>query len=155
VSSEDSSHRVEPGAHRLEADALPGEQHTEAEDKSLSELVSDLMTQVTTLFREEVELAKTEVKQEARRMGQASAKLVAAGVTGLIALLLLSLALAWAIALVLPTWAGFFIVGAVYAVVAFGLRAAGREDLRHASVKPEQTVKSLKEDREWLRHQTP
>lgn len=121
-------------------------------DRSLSELFSRLTSDVSTLFREELELAKVELRAEAKQAGKAAGKLGAAGVIGLIAALLLSWALAFLIAEVLPTWAGFAIVGAIYAIVAAVMGMNGKKELDKVDPTPRQTVDTLQEDKEWLKN---
>ncbi len=132
----------------------PEDPSTVSQDKTLPELLSELTDELTTLFRQEVELAKTELKQQASRAGKASGMLVAGGVIGFVAFLLVSWAIAFLIALVLPTWLGFAIVGVVYAVIAAVVASVGRKQLKQVNPKPEQTVASLKEDQAWLKNRT-
>jgi Putative Actinobacterial Holin-X, holin superfamily III len=121
-------------------------------ERSVPELITRLTSDLSTLVREEVELAKTEVRVEAKKAGKAAGKLGAAAVVGLIAALLLSWALAYLIALVLPTWAGFAIVGVVYAIVAAVLAKGGQKQLNTVDPTPRQTVETLQEDKQWLKN---
>lgn len=128
---------------------------TEAQQErpSLGELFGDLSEQTRTLMRQEIELAKVEIKQEAVRAGKASGKLVAGAAIGFVAFLLISWAIAWAIALVLPTWAGFAIVGVIYAVIAAVLAQSGRKELQQVNLPPPQTVDEVKETKQWVSNQ--
>jgi uncharacterized membrane protein YqjE len=123
------------------------------ERRSLGELFGDLSEQTRTLMRQEIELAKVEIKQEAVRAGKASGKLVAGAAIGFVAFLLISWAIAWAIALVLPTWAGFAIVGVIYAVIAAVLAQSGRKELQQVNLPPPQTVDEVKETKQWVSNQ--
>ncbi len=122
-------------------------------EKPLSELISDLTTDLGTLIRKELELAKVETKQEIQRTAKAGAMFGAAGFAGYMALVLLSFAIAFLLDLVMPTWLAFLIVAVVYAIVAAVLFFQGRERAKRIHPVPEQTVESVKEDMEWLKGQ--
>lgn len=121
-------------------------------EASLGELFSEMTTELSALFRQEIELAKTEAKEEATTAGKASAMLVGAGVAALLALAFLSAALAW----LLDTWMGsalaFFIVGALWVIAAAVLVSVGRKKLKEIRTLPE-TKQSIKEDVEWAKAQ--
>jgi hypothetical protein len=121
------------------------------DERSLADLLSTLTSQLSTLFRKEVELARTEIKQEVRLAGKAAGTLGGAGGAAFMAVLLLSFALAWGLGELVPVWAGFLIVGALYAVVAGALFVNGKKKLDRINPKPEQTIETLKEDAEWAR----
>ena len=116
------------------------------EDRSLSELLSDVTTEVATLFRKEVELAKAETTEQVSRAAKAGGMLGAAAVIGLIDLILFSFALAWALSEVVPEGVAFAIVGVVFAIVAGVLAMAGKKRLANVNPVPNQTVQTLKDD---------
>jgi hypothetical protein len=124
---------------------------SEQDERSLGELLSTLTAQFSTLFRKEVELARTEIKLELQQAGKAAGVLGGAGAAGYMAVLLLSFALAWGLAEFMPAWIGFLIVGAVYGVVAAVLYRNGKTRLDRLNPKPEHTIETLKEDAEWAR----
>lgn len=116
------------------------------EDRSLSELLSDVTTEVATLFRKEVELAKAETTEQVSRAAKAGGMLGAAAVIGFLDLILFSFAAAWALAEVMPTGAAFAIVAVVFAIVAGVLFTAGKKRLANVNPVPNQTVQTLKAD---------
>jgi membrane protein implicated in regulation of membrane protease activity len=116
------------------------------EDRSLSELLSDVTTEVATLFRKEVELAKAETTEQVSRAAKAGGMLGAAAVIGFLDLILFSFALAWALAEVMPEGAAFAIVGVVFAIVAGVLAMAGKKRLANVNPVPNQTVQTLRQD---------
>ncbi|MEA3552183.1 phage holin family protein, partial [Pseudarthrobacter sp. C1] len=71
----------------------PSEAHLKAENASLGELLGDVTRDLSTLMRQEVELAKAELKQSATKAGKGSGMLAGAGVAGHFVLVFLSLAL--------------------------------------------------------------
>ena len=124
---------------------------TNGDTKSLRELVSEMTTEVSQLFRAEIELAKTEAKEEAAKAARAGAMFGVGGFAGYLAVLMLSFAAAWALAAVIPDGLAFLIVGAVYAVIAAVCFLIGRRRMQEFSPVPQETVETLKEDVEWAR----
>jgi uncharacterized membrane protein YqjE len=123
-------------------------------ERSLSELLSELSDDLSRLLRQEVELAKVELKQEATKAGKAGALLAAAATLGFVALLLVAWAASWGLAAVLPTGLAFLVVGVVVGAVAAGLGLAGKKRAQRINPTPETTIETLKEDKEWLSNQT-
>jgi hypothetical protein len=121
-------------------------------DKSLGELFGDLGTQLSALVRDELELAKTETRQEVRRAGQAGASFAAAAVAALLVVTFASSALAWLLDQWINRALAFFIVALVWAVIAAIAVNAGRQRAKQIEPIPE-TVESLKEDVEWAKQQ--
>ena len=120
-------------------------------DKSLSELFSTMTSDLSTLMRKEVELAKAETKQEVAKAGKAAGMFGGTAVAGFMALLLISFAAAWGLAEVIePGWA-FLVVGLIYAVVAAVLAMQGKKKMQEVNPVPEKTVETLKEDVEWTK----
>ncbi|MFE9933647.1 phage holin family protein [Streptomyces sp. NPDC005533] len=125
-----------------------------ATEPSLGELVGEISQDLSQLVRDEIELAKAEMKQESTKAGKAVGMLGGAGYAGHVALLFGSLAVVFALANVMdPAWSAL-IVTAMWAVVGGVLYAKGRERLRTVNLKPEQTMDTLKEDARWVRHLT-
>lgn len=122
-------------------------------DKSLGQLVGDMTSELSSLMRKEVELAKVELKEEVGRAGKAGGMLGAGAVTAYFALLFGSLALAWLLDQAMPVALAFFIVGALYGVAAAVLIGRGRQQIKHVDPVPRQTVETLKEDVEWAKTQ--
>ena len=87
-------------------------------DQSLGDLVALAAKDVSQLIRYEIDLAKTELKGDARRVGIAVAGFGLAAFVGCLVLVLLSIALAFGlVALGIWTWAAFLIVAALYIVL--------------------------------------
>ncbi len=124
------------------------------EETSVGQLISEISDDLSHLFRQEVELAKAEVRQEARKAGKAAGMLGGAGFAGYMVALLVTLAVVAALSNVMdPGWAAL-IVAVVWAVVGIVLYATGRQRLRTVSPVPRQTVETLKEDAQWLKNPT-
>ncbi|MBT2365731.1 phage holin family protein [Streptomyces sp. ISL-10] len=124
------------------------------QDRSVGELLSAVTSDVQTLFRQEVELAKTEIREEATKAGKAAGMYGGAGFAGYMVALFLSLAAVLGLANVMDAGWAALIITVVWAAIGAVLYATGRSRMREVSPKPEQTVESLKEDAQWARHPT-
>ncbi|WP_308259016.1 phage holin family protein [Pseudonocardia sp. H11422] len=123
-------------------------------DVSMGELIGDVTRDLSTLMRQELALAQSEIKQEASKTGKAAGALGAAGFAGYMVLLFLSIALWWGLAhLMDATWSAL-IVAAVWAVVGAALFVTGRRKLREVHPKPERTVDTLKHVPDALKDQS-
>ena len=115
-------------------------------------LIRGILTDLRTLIREEIALARVEIREQAgRARGAALSFGLAAGALLFgIAFLLVAVATAIAELLGWPLWSGFLIVAAVLSLVGFFSLASGRKQLRTFHAVPEQTVTTLKENSEWI-----
>ncbi|MBB0231574.1 phage holin family protein [Streptomyces calidiresistens] len=136
------------GTHQAE----PREKHEE--DASVGELLAAVTSDVQTLFRQEIELAKTEVREEAVKAGRAAGMFGGAGFAGWMVAIFLSLAAVLGLANVMDGGWAALIVTAVWAAIGGVLFVLGRSRMREVSPKPERTVETLKEDAQWARHPT-
>jgi hypothetical protein len=120
------------------------------ESASLGDLLGEVSRDLSTLFRQEVELAKAELKESATRAGRGAGLMGGAGVAGYLALLFLSLA-AWSAIgyLVGLAWSGV-IMTVVWAVIALILLSAGRKQLKSVRGMPG-TADSLKKIPETIK----
>ncbi|MFD3328381.1 phage holin family protein [Streptomyces sp. NPDC058701] len=135
-----------------ERPAAPAPPPPTAQEPSLGDLIGEIGQDLSQLVRDEIELAKAEIKQESTKAGKAVGMLGGAGYAGHIVLLFGSLTVVFALANVMdPAWAAL-IVTALWAVAGGVLYAKGRKRLRAVNLKPEQTVETLKEDARWARH---
>lgn len=125
----------------------------EVRNRSVGDLVGDISRDLSTLVKQEIELAKAETKQEVTKAAKGAGMLGAAGFAGYLTVLFLSLALAYAIGTFWPAWVGALIVAALWAVAGAVLYLRGREQLASVSA-PAKTIGTLKEDAAWVRHPT-
>jgi uncharacterized membrane protein YqjE len=121
-------------------------------DMSLGELFAEMSSDLSTLFRKEVELAKVEAKDEVAQLSKAGGMMAGAAVGALLALTMLSFALAWWIDQELNTAVSFLIVALLWAAIAAVLATVGRNKLKDVDVLP-QTKETIKEDVEWAKTQ--
>jgi len=126
----------------------------DVEDSSVGELLGRVTGDLSTLMRQEVELAKVEIKEEATKAGKASGMLAGAGAVGYLVLVFLALALMFALDQVMPIGWAALITAAVLGVIAAVLFVLGRKRFQQVNPKPEQTVETLKEDVQWAKNRT-
>jgi hypothetical protein len=120
--------------------------------ESLGGLIRGILTDLRTLIREEIALARVEIGEQATRaraaamsFGIAAGALVAGGI-----FLLISLAMAIADLLNWPAWTGFLIVAMLLAITGYVTLSSGRKKLQTVHAVPEETVTTLKENSEWI-----
>jgi uncharacterized membrane protein YqjE len=124
-----------------------------SDGRSLGEIVGDLSNDLTTLVKQELTLARTELKEEAAKAGKGAGMLGGAGVAGLLALILGSFALAYLLDNWMPVELAFLIVTLLWAIVGAVLAARGRKELKNANPQLPETQQTLKEDAAWARAQ--
>lgn len=130
-------------SHQLPEPPPTGAQ-AKAETSSLGDLLGEVTRDMSTLMRQEVELAKVELKQTATRAGKGSGMLAGAGVAGHFVLLFLSLALWWALGTLMGLGWSAVVVAAIWGIVAAVLAAMGRKELNAIKGMP-QTAETLQE----------
>jgi hypothetical protein len=123
-------------------------------EQSLGELISRMTGDVSQLIGTQLELAKVEIKDEVRRAGKGVGMVGGGGLAGWVALLLVSMGIAFGIGNAIESvgW-GFVLVGLVYAVIAAVLVLKGKQQITSATPIAEQTIESVKEDVAWARQQ--
>jgi hypothetical protein len=120
---------------------------------SIGSLVRGVLMDIRDLLREEVALARVEISEQAGRAKLAAASLGAAAVALAFGGTFLLIAIAVGIADLLdwPVWTGFLIVALLLSVAGFVMLSSGRKKLRDVQPVPEETVRTLKENSEWLK----
>lgn len=115
-----------------------------AESSSLGELLGEVSRDMSTLMRQELELAKVELKESATRAGKGSGMLAGAAVAGHFVLLFLSVALWWALGTLLGLGWSAVIVAVLWGIIAAVLAVVGRKELKAVKGMP-QTGETLQE----------
>jgi protein-S-isoprenylcysteine O-methyltransferase Ste14 len=126
----------------------------DVEGSSIGELLGRVTGDLSTLMRQELELAKAELRQEAAKAGRAGGMLGGAGAVGYLTLVFFALALMFALGNVMDLGWAAVIVGVLLAIAAAALFVLGRKQLRQVNPKPEQTIETVKEDVQWARTRT-
>ena len=120
--------------------------------ESLGGLIRGILMDLRTLIREEIALARVEIREQATRV-RAAAMSFGIAVGALLfggAFLLIALAMGIADLLHWPAWAGFLIVAAILALIGGVMLSSGRRQLHEVRAVPEETVTTLKENSEWI-----
>lgn len=99
------------------------------ETRSIGEILSDVSTDLSTLVRQELELAKAELKQSATRAGAGAGMFGGAAVAGHMVLLFVSIAAWWALGNAIGRGWSALIVALIWALIAVGLALGGRGQL--------------------------
>src|SRR5918912_932350 len=124
------------------------------DDRSLGELFSELAQETSTLVRQEVNLAKTEMSHKASRAGRHIGVLAAGGAVAYAGLLAILAGVIVLLDNVMPLWASALLVGVVVAVVGYLLARRAIDALKREDFAPRETVQTLKEDQRWAKDQT-
>ena len=125
-------------------------------DTSVSQLLSGIVGDAQTLVRQEIALARQEIREEIDEAKSAGIKFGIAGAVLAIGGLLLVLTLAQGIADLLnwPVWAGYGLVGLVLAIVGYVMLSSAQKQIKEVKPVPEKTVETLKENVEWIKDRT-
>jgi uncharacterized membrane protein YqjE len=122
--------------------------------RSISRILEEIVNHVTEIIRSEVRLARTEVRQGVTQVAKASIFFVIGAVFGLFALGFILLGVVYALGSIMPAWLSAVIVGAAVGIVAAIFLQAGRMRMKRASLRPDETIRSLQENVTWIKKQT-
>jgi len=129
-------------------------QQRAGEDRSLGDLFADLSRDTTTLVRQEMALAKTELTQKATRVGKDVGFLAVGGAIAYAGLLAFVAACVLALNLIVHLWwLSALIVAIVVAGIGYFMVRKGLDNLREGNLAPTQTLDSLKQDAVWAKEQ--
>ena len=120
-------------------------------ETEIGALLGELSEETRLLLRQELELAKAEVRESTQHAAGVGAGFGAAVLIGYLALAVLAVAAGLGLAEVIPAGFAFLLVGGVLAAVAGIAFLIGRKSLRALSPVPTKTIETLKEDLAWLR----
>lgn len=121
-------------------------------DQPLGELVRDLARDVSTLVRQEIDLAKAETRQEVAKLGQAGGAFGVAGLAGWLSIIFVSLAAMFGLGALIPIGWAALIVAAIWGILAAVLALLGRSRVKSLHPMPDKTIETVKEDVRWLRN---
>ncbi len=128
--------------------------YTSGPDRTMADIVRDVIADVQSIMRSEVRLVRTEVKEEAAKAIGASQLFLAGAAMGIAAAAFLLVTIFEALCLVLAPWLAALALFVVLAAIAGGMIAAGRTRWKTFHATPEKTVETVKENMEWARNQT-
>ena len=116
-------------------------------NKSASGLLNDALSHVSSLVRNEVDLARAEINENVNNAGAAIGLIIGALVVALTALNVLSAALVAALTEAgIPGGWSALIVGVVFAIIAYVMLKKGKDNLKLSSLAPSRTAQNVKRD---------
>ncbi len=122
-----------------------------AAEPSLGELFRQLTQDSATLIRQEMALAKAELRENIATVARSVAMIAVGGVIALVGVLVLTAFLVILLGDLLANyWLAALIVGLLFAVIGGVLASTHLNRLRQVEFKPEHTIQTLKEDKQWL-----
>lgn len=125
------------------------------DDRSLGDLFGELATETTTLVRQEITLAKTEITNDAKALGTNAGLAVGGGLVAYAGFVVLLVALGLGLNdLFNSSWTGLLVVAVVTLLVGYLVVRNGLAALKTVDPTPERTIQTLQEDKEWLKTQT-
>lgn len=112
------------------------ERTAERSQASVGELLGEVTRDFSTLVRQEVDLAKAELREEAKTSSKAAGMFAGAGIAGLLTLLFVSYALWWGLSNVMDQGWAALIVAVLWAVIGAVLFAWARRQARQIRPLP-------------------
>jgi hypothetical protein len=144
---------------QIREDQAHGRVHSD--DHTVVDLIKQLRDEGTTLFRQEILLAKQEMSEKVSRVGRNVGYLVAGGLVAYAGVVVILLALsvllytglvAAGLSHFVSGWLAPLIVGGVVALIGFGLVKKAQHALADEDAVPERTMQSLQEDKQWIQN---
>jgi len=125
-----------------------------SDDRTFSRILQGIVNHLTEIIRSELRLAQTELRRDLTQVVRASVFIVVGALAALYALGFILLAAVYGLATVMDPWLSAVIVGVAVAIVAVIFLQIGRSRLKRASLKPDETIQSLRENITWMKKQT-
>ena len=122
--------------------------------ESFGELLGQLANNSAALVRDELELARQEMSEKATALRSGVVVLAVGSLIALVAILTLTAAAVIGLANYVGAGNSALIIGAVLAIIGTVTALAGLGQIRRTNLKPEQTIQTLEEDKEWLKELT-
>jgi Putative Actinobacterial Holin-X, holin superfamily III len=123
-------------------------------DRSISDVLQDVLRNVQEILRSEFRLAKAEIRKEATQAASSALWVTVGAVVLLSGWMFLLWTAAYALAAVMPVWAATLVIAVAMAGAGGVLIATGIRRLTHVKPIPERTMESLKENLEWMKQPT-
>ncbi|HEY0515223.1 MAG TPA: phage holin family protein [Thermoanaerobaculia bacterium] len=139
--------------------AVVNDRNERKDDRSIGQLLKELTQESSTLLKQEVDLAKTEMSEKASRVGANLGEVAVGGAVALLGAIALLLFVINGLASLLSkfmsegiaVWLAPLIVGAILAAIGYSLVKKALANLKHESITPQKTTQSLQENKEWLK----
>lgn len=133
--------------------------HDTSHPNSIPTLLRELRDETTTLFRQEITLAKTEMKENASQVAHHAAHIAIGGFVAYAGVIVLLIGIGQLLGALLvragldpnvATWAAPTVVGLVVAIIGWSMLSKARKAMAHEDIKPQQTIETLRENKQWV-----
>jgi len=129
------------------------------DDRTIGQLIKELTHESSTLLKQEVDLAKTEMTEKASRVGANLGEVAVGGAVAFLGAIALLLAVVYGLTSLLnkfmslgvAAWLAPLIVGVMLAAVGYSLVKKALATLKQEGIAPQRTTQSLQENKEWLK----
>jgi uncharacterized membrane protein YqjE len=122
--------------------------------RSVSQILQEMVNHLTEIIRSEVQLARTEIGKDLSQVAKAGGYLIVGAVLSLYALGFVLLAAVYALETRMAPWLSAILVGVAAGLIAMIFFSVGRKRIKQTSLRPDQTIQSLKENIRWKTEQT-
>lgn len=129
---------------------VPTPSEEKASRTSLGELLGEVTRDLSTLMRQEIELAKAELTQSAKQTGKGAGLLSGAGYAALMAIFFLSVALWWGLGHLIDNGWSAVVVAVIWGIIGLILYSMGKKEMKKVKGAP-RTVDSIKQVPEALK----
>ena len=121
--------------------------------EGLGSIVSGIVKDLQEIVRGEVKLAKTEIKEDVSAMGKGAASIAAGGIVAFVGFVFLMLSATFVLSKWVEMWIAALIVAVALLLIGAILAMSGKKKLSASSLKPTESMESLKEDQAWASQQ--
>ena len=123
-------------------------------EPSLGELFKELAQESSTLLKQEMALAKSEMRENLRSAVKDVAMMAAGGAVLMVGALVLIAFLVVLIGdLIDNYWLGALIIGLLFAIIGWVMLSRGKSNLADGDLRPETTIRTLQEDKRWAQNE--
>jgi uncharacterized membrane protein YqjE len=121
--------------------------------RSVPEVLQDIVGNLQDIIRSEFRLAKTEITEEASKAARPAATFGMGLISGIYGIGFMLLAAVYGLSTVMPAWLAALLVGMILATVAVAFISSSKEKLKRTNLNPDKAIKSLEENVQWAKHQ--
>jgi uncharacterized membrane protein YqjE len=122
--------------------------------RSVPEVLQDIVGNLQGMIRAEFRLARTEIKEEAAKAAKPGATYAAGLALGFYGVGFLLLAAVYGLSTVMSGWLAALTVGGVIAIVGAVLVTSSAKKLKRLNLTPEKMIRSLEENAQWAKERS-
>ena len=121
--------------------------------RSVPEVLQDIVGNLQDIIRSEFRLAKTEITEEASKAARPAVTFGMGLISGIYGIGFMLLAAVYGLSTVMPAWLAALLVGMILATVTVAFISSSKEKLKRTNLNPDKAIKSLEENVQWAKHQ--